>query len=105
MRKSSVKCALVAAMVAKHRWGTPIREDALLGLAAVAKHEYPAARDAFEALSVERFIMDRGRRGIELDNSRFSELAEFLFDECGWEPAEIKMRLKHYEGWGEHHWA
>lgn len=102
MRKPSVRCALVAAMVAKHRWGTPIYEDALIGLAAVATHEYPAARNAFESLRQERFITDHGARGIELDHSQFGELAEFLYQECDWELVEIKMRLKHYEGWKTH---
>jgi hypothetical protein len=32
MEKPSVKCALLATMIAKHRWGTPISEDALLNL-------------------------------------------------------------------------
>ena len=35
MEKPSVKCALLATMIAKHKWGTPITEDALLNLSAI----------------------------------------------------------------------
>lgn len=105
MRKPSVKCALLAAMIAKHRWGTPIDEEHLLKIAAIDTNDYPTARDVFDELRGESYITNRGNRGIELDNSRFDELAEVLFHECGWEPFQIKSRLKHYEGWEEHDWA
>lgn len=105
MSKLSVVCALVAAMIAKHRWGTPSGEDALIRLSAVPKHDYPEARTAFESLLRRRFITNQGSGGIALDNSGFGELAEFLYHECGWDPDEIKLRLKHYEGWEEHHWT
>jgi hypothetical protein len=96
--------SLIAAMVAKHRWGTPMDEDHLLAVSAVSKHEYPDARRAFETLRYERFITNRGSQGIELDNGRFDELAEFLFHECAWQPFEIELRLKHYGGWDQHAW-
>jgi hypothetical protein len=35
MEKPSVKCALLATMIAKHKWRTPIPEDALLNLSAI----------------------------------------------------------------------
>jgi hypothetical protein len=105
MRKPSVKCALLAAMIAKHRWGTPIDEDALLAIAAIDNNDYPTARDVFEELRQETYVTNRGNRGIELGNGRFGELADVLFHECGWEPFEIRSRLKHYEGWDRHEWA
>lgn len=105
MSEPSVMCPLVAAMIAKHRWGTPIGENALIRLSAVPKHDYPEARAAFESLQRRRFITHQGSREIALDNSEFGELAEFLYHTCGWAPDEIKLRLKHYEGWEEHHWA
>lgn len=104
MRKPTVECALLAAMVAKHRWGTPIDENHLLAVSAVSKHDIPEARRAFDELRHERFIANRGPRGIELDNSRFDELADFLFHECCWQPFEIEIRLKHYGGWDQHEW-
>jgi hypothetical protein len=105
MRKPSVKCALLAAMISKHRWGSPIDEESLLSVAAIETNEYPAASDVFDALRSEPYITNRGNRGIELDNSAFGALADVLFDECGWEPFQIKSRLKHYEGWEQHDWA
>lgn len=104
MQKPSVKCALLAAMVAKHRWGTPIDEEELLALAAIDPNEYPRARQVFDNLRSAPYITNRGKRGIELDNSGFTGLADVLFFDCGWEPYEIKSRLKHYEGWGNHDW-
>ena len=105
MRKPTVACALLAAMIAKHRWGSPIDRDALLRVAAVPRSDYPRARTAFEELRTRRFITNRGKRGIELDSSHFGDLAEFLFRECGWDPTDIRTRLKHYEGWSNHDWA
>lgn len=105
MRKPSVKCALLAAMVSKHRWGSPIGEDDLLSISAIEPGDYPTASDVFDELRSAPYITNRGDRGIELNSSRFGELADVLFQECGWEPFEIKLRLKHYEGWGRHDWA
>jgi hypothetical protein len=105
MHKPSVKCALLAAMVAKHRWGTPIDEDALVAIAAIETHEYPTAREAFQELRVEPYITDRRNQEIELDNGEFGKLADVLFHECEWSAFQIKSRLKHYEGWNRHDWA
>lgn len=105
MRKPSVKCALLAAMVAKHKWGSPIEEDQLLSIAAIDTSDYRTAREVFDELRGASYITNRGQRGIELDNSAFDELADLLFEECDWEPFQIKSRLKHYEGWEDHDWA
>jgi hypothetical protein len=105
MQKPSVTCAPLAAMVAKHRWGSPIDEENLLAIAAVDANDYPKASDVFDDLRSQRYITNRGNRGIELDNSEFGTLADVLFHECGWEPFEIRSRLKHYEGWDNHDWA
>lgn len=105
MRKPSVTCALLAAMVAKHRWGSPVGADHLLAVAAVKSHEYDQAREAFERLRRASYIKNRGKRGIELDTSAFGKLADVLYQDCGWEPFHIRSRLKHYEGWGDHDWA
>ncbi len=105
MRKPTVKCALLAAMIAKHRWGTPIDQHHLLAIAAVEKNEYHTAREVFHELRGESYITNRGKRGIQLDNSEFGALADVLYDECGWEPFHIRSRLKHYEGWDQHEWT
>lgn len=105
MRKPSVKCALLAAMIAEHRWGSPITEDNLLSIAAIEPDDYATASEVYDDLRAAPYITTRGKQGIELNNSRFGELADLLYHECGWEPYEIKSRLKHYEGWEEHDWA
>lgn len=105
MRKPSVKCALLAAMIAKHRWGTPIDEENLLAIAAIDPNNYPVASEVFDDLRGESYITNKGTRGIELNNSEFGTLADVLYHECGWEPFQIKSRLKHYEGWDQHGWT
>ncbi len=102
MRKPSVKCALLAAMITEHRWGSPIVEENLLSIAAIETADYATASEVFDELRTAPYIASRGTRGIELTNSRFDELAGVLFHECGWEPFEIRSRLKHYEGWDQH---
>lgn len=105
MRKPSVKCALLTTMIAKHRWGSPIDEDHPLALAAIDPNDYPTAREVFDELRAVSYITNRGRRGIELDISKFSELADVLYHDCEWESFEIRSRLKHYEGGDNHEWA
>ncbi|MFB6307826.1 MAG: hypothetical protein ABEH35_00710 [Haloarculaceae archaeon] len=105
MRKPSVKCALLAAMISNHRWGSPIDEEDLLSIAAIERADYPSASEIFEELRSKAYITSRGKRGIELNNSEFGALADVLYHECNWEPFEIKLRLKHYEGWEQHDWA
>ncbi|MFB6090491.1 MAG: hypothetical protein ABEJ97_05475 [Halobellus sp.] len=104
MEKPSVKCALLATMIAKHRWGTPISADALLNLSAI-DGDYPTAREVYDDLRSEPYITYRGARGIELDQGNFGALADVLYHECGWEKWEIESRLKHYEGIDHHDWA
>lgn len=105
MRKPSVKCALLAAMVAEHRWGSPIVEENLLSISAIDMADYPTASDVFDELRSEDYITSKGKRGIELNNSQFGALADVLYYECEWEPYEIRSRLKHYEGWDDHEWT
>jgi len=104
MEKPSVKCALLATMIAKHKWGTPMSEDTLLNLSAIDA-DYPTAREVYAGLRTEPYTTYRGKRGIELDKSNFDELADVLYEECDWEAWQIESRLKHYEGIGNHDWA
>jgi len=105
MRKPSVKCALLAAMIAEHRWGSPIVEENLLSISAIETNDYSTASEIFDELRSAPYIINRGKRGIELNSGEFGALADLLYHECGWEPFEIKSRLKHYEGWDNHEWA
>lgn len=105
MEKPPIRCAFLAAMIARRKWGSPIGEEALLSIVAIGRHEYPAARDAFEELRSAPYIANRGKRGIELDDERFGQIAELLYHECSWEPYQIQSRLKHYEGRDHHDWA
>ncbi|QGX94797.1 hypothetical protein EI982_08295 [Haloplanus rallus] len=105
MRKPSVKCALLAAMIAEHRWGSPIVEENLLSISAIEASDYDTASEVFDELRSVTYITNRGKRGIELDNGEFGQLADVLYRECEWDPFEIKSRLKHYEGWENHDWA
>ena len=99
MRKPSVKCALLAAMIAEHRWGSHIVEEDLLSISAIESGDYPTASELFDELRSEDYITSEGNRGIVLNNSEFGALADVLYHECEWKPFEIRSRLKHYEGW------
>jgi hypothetical protein len=105
MRKPSVKCALLAAMIAEHRWGSPIVEEDLLSISAIETSDYDTASEVFEELRSVPYITSRGKRGIELNSSEFGALADVLYHECEWDPFEIKSRLKHYEEWDTHEWT
>lgn len=105
MRKPSVRCALLAAMIAQHRWGSPIVEENLLSIAAIETSDYDTASVVFDELRSAPYITNRGKRGIELNSSEFGALADLLYRECEWDAFEIKSRLKHYEGWNQHEWA
>lgn len=105
METPSVKCALLAAMLARHRWGRPIDRDSLLAIAAIEPNDYPRAQTVFEDLRSEAYVTNCGKRGLELDNSEFAALADVLYYECGWDVFEIESRLKHYEGWKNHDWV
>ena len=104
MEKPSVKCALLATMIAKHKWGTPITEEDLLSLSSI-DGDYPTAREVYDDLRMAPYISHHGNRGITLDKSNFDALADVLYHECNWETWEIDSRLKHYEGIDDHDWA
>jgi hypothetical protein len=104
MEKPSVKCALLATMIAKHKWGTPITGEALLNLSAI-NGDYPTAREVYADLRSEPFITYRGNRGIERNKSNVDKLADGLYDDWGGEGWEMDSRRKHYEGIEVHDWA
>lgn len=105
MRKRSVRCALLAALLARHAWGSPIPRERLLAFAAIGNDEYPRARAVFDRLREARYVANRGKRGLELDTGEFDVLADVLYHDCDWDPFEIRLRLKHYEGWDDHEWT
>jgi len=96
-----LRCALLSALVAQHRYGQPIAQDELLRIASYQSHRGSEAKHAFDALRREPFIIEQGKRGIMLDNGAFGQLAQYLYDECGWEELELRVRLKHFEGWDD----
>lgn len=79
--------------------------ESLIAIAAIDKNDYPLARGVFDELRGGPFVTNVGNRGIELDDSEFGKLADVLYHDCGWEPFQIRSRLKHYEGWDGHDWA
>jgi hypothetical protein len=98
---SELACSLLAALLAQHRYGQSIGRDELLRIASFPSHRGGDAKDAFERLRREPFIRDRGQRGIMLDSSSFGQLAQHLYDECGWSEFRLRVRLKHFEGWSD----
>lgn len=96
-------CEVLAVLISRHSYGSPMDEERIINKAAV-EHDHIAA-EAIEDLQYKPFINYYPQRGLEIDNSNFGSLADFLYHECGWEPFEIRTRLKHYEGWSQHDWV
>ena len=106
--KTALYCALLRPLVSHHRYGAPLPKDEVIRRSPVASHNLGKAKRAFEDLRGFSFIVNHGKRGVELNNSKFDELADFLYDRCvndSWTTWEIRSKLKHYEGWDYHEWA
>lgn len=99
--RAELMCALLAALIARHGWGSPSSKDELINKAPIASDREGAAKGVFEELRREAFILDRGKRGIQINSSEQGELAEYLEHTCGWERWRIDLRLKHFEGYRE----
>jgi hypothetical protein len=94
-----LKCDLLAPLVTKHGWGSPIEKDSLISYAPIPSHWEGDAKDAFEDLRRKLFILNYQNRGIQIDPSKQGKLATYLESVCGWDPITIDRRLKHYEGY------
>lgn len=92
-------CALLAALVAQHAYGGPTAREDLLRISSYEAHRGGEAKAAYDTLRDAPFVVVHHGRGIRLDHSRFGEVAQFLHDECGWSEFELRVRLKHFEGW------
>lgn len=57
-------CALLEALVAKHRYGQPITRSELLRITSYESHRGGDAKQAFETLRMYPFITNQGQRGI-----------------------------------------
>lgn len=97
-------CAVRRVLVSDHAYGRPRPRDVVINKAAYQKHRGGAAKTAFDAVRELAFVVDHGRRGVVLDNSRFDALVQFLHDECGWDRFELELRIKHFEGWNAIDW-
>jgi|SRR5699024_5934335 len=96
-----LRCSLLSALVAIHRYGQPISRDELLRIASFESHRGGEAKRTVDELRHQPFVIDQGKRGIMLDSSSFGELARYLHDTCSWSEFELQVRLKHFEGWDE----
>jgi len=106
MASHEVLCAVLSYLISKHRYGSPVQKQQLVARCGVRSDQKGEAKEAFEELRSDApFIRDRDDRGIELKNSEFGLLADYLYDRCEWDEDKINSRLKHYEGWSNHEWA
>ena len=106
MASHEVLCAVLAYLLSKHRYGSPVPKEHVVQRSGVRSDQRGEAKEAFEELRSDApFVQDCGDRGIELDNSEFGLLADYLYVHCGWDEAIIRSRLKHYEGWSKHDWS
>ena len=96
--------AILWVLVTSHRYGSPMPRDEVLGRAAYASDRGSEARAAYETVRSQPFVLDYGSRGLQLDNSAFGPLVQFLYDECDWERFELELRIEHFEGWESIDW-
>lgn len=104
MASHDVICSVLAYLVSHHKYGSPVAKQMVVNRAGVRSDQLGEAKEAFEELRDAPFITSVDR-GIELDNSKFGLLADYLYVECGWSAIQIHNRLKHYEGWSRHQWT
>lgn len=104
MAETTLVCAILRVLVTTHRYGKPMPYDEVLRRAAYPSHQGREASEAFEVARNQSFVLDYGDRGIQLDNSKFAALVQFLHDRCDWERFELELRIKHFEGWETIDW-
>ncbi|MCH7659702.1 MAG: hypothetical protein IH933_03685 [Euryarchaeota archaeon] len=104
MAETELVCAILRVLVSDHAYGKPRPRDILLNKAAYPPHKGGAAKEAYETVRKQEFVVDHATRGIKLDSSEFGALVQFLYDECRWERFELELRIKHFEGWDEIEW-
>ena len=105
MASHDVICEVLAYLISEHGYGSPTEKEEAVNLCGVRSDQQGEAKEAFEELRTDApFVDDHGDRGIELDNSNFDYLADYLYARCSWEENKIRSRLKHYEGWENHEW-
>ena len=106
MASHEVLCAVLSFLISKHGYGSPVSKQQTVNRCGVRSDQIGQAKEAFEELRSDApFVNDRGDRGIELDNSKFGLLADYLYARCDWDEDRINSRLKHYEGWSTHRWT
>ena len=105
MSETELVCAICRVLVSNHAYGKPLSRGVILNKASYPPHRGGAAKEAFETVRAQPFVIDHGDRGIQLDNGAFGDLVQFLYDECGWERFELELRIKHFEGWDNIDWS
>jgi hypothetical protein len=104
MNERAIMCSICRVLMTNHAYGKPLPQDVVLNKASFPAHDGTTAKAAFDRLRRKSFIVNYGTRGIQLDNSQFASLIQFLYDECDWERFELELRIKHFEGWDEIQW-
>lgn len=104
MASHDVICSVLSYLISEHGYGSPTQKQEAVNRAGVRSDQLGEAKEAFEELRDAPFITEH-ERGLELNNSRFGLLADYLYVECDWDADDIHRRLKHYEGWERHTWT
>ncbi|WP_254543651.1 hypothetical protein [Halomarina pelagica] len=105
MSETELVCAVLRVLVTNHAYGRPLPRDVVLNKTAYPAHKGDAAKEAFETVRRQEFVIDYGDRGIMLDNSEFGALVQYLYGDCDWERFELELRIKHFEGWENIEWG
>lgn len=103
MADAEYLCELLWPLLA-HRGKKPMPVDVLLFRAGIPVEDIGQARHEIDELCNLPFVFETAR-GLAIDTGKQGQIADYLYYECGYDKWKIQMRLKHYEGWGEHEWA
>lgn len=105
MSETGLVCVICRVLVTNHAYGKPLPRDVVIKKASYPPHKGGVAKEAFETVRAQSFVIDHGERGIQLDTGSFGTLVQFLHDECEWDRFELELRIKHFEGWDTIEWS
>lgn len=78
--------------------------EVILNRAAIPREDLGKAKHELDELAKLPFIAET-HRGLAVDTGKQGQIADFLYYECDYRKDQIKVRLKHYDNWGQHDWA
>lgn len=93
-------CKILKVLLSKHGYGSPIQIEAIVNLAAVPVDDLDVAAETADEMRTSRefsFVENHGREHIQLNNSEFPAMVDYLLDGCGWSKTKVDGFTRHYD--------